>query len=126
MGWTIDHVAGKISQIPEGDVGLYHVEDYSEAAYIGFIERAVNKPGSYEHVSFYNFILNVFIEADTECKGRVTYEQFGTLLCRAASVPRHFGLAPADVDESVRKAMFKAMELKIDLQKAGKGWRENH
>jgi hypothetical protein len=151
LRWTIDHVAGKIAHIPEGDVGLYHVEDYSEAEYVGFIERAVNKPGSYEHVSFYNFILNVFIEADTQCEGRVTYDQFGQLLSRAASVPRHFGLAPADVDESVRKAMFKAMELKrdgvpqgfvthrkfwewtvehtkmkIDLQKAGKGWRENH
>ena len=29
-------------------VGLCHVLDYSEAEYIGFTERAVNVPGSYE------------------------------------------------------------------------------
>lgn len=151
MAWTFEHVGGKILEIPKGDVGLYHVEDYSEAEYIGFIERAVNNPGSYEHASFYNFILNCFVEADTQCHGRINYEQFGKLLTRAATVPRHFGLAPAEVDEAVRKEMFEKMELKrdgvrqgfvtarkfwewtvehtkmkINLQKEGKGWRENH
>merc|ERR1712110_1334185 len=103
LRWTLDHVAGKIGHIPEGDVGLYHVENYSEAEYIGFIERAVNNPGSYEHSSFYNFILNCFVEADTKCEGRITYDQFDALLTRGAVVPRHFGLAPDNVDESVRK-----------------------
>merc|ERR1719238_264359 len=112
MAWTFEHVGGKILEIPKGDVGLYHVENYSEAEYIGFIERAVNNPGSYEHSSFYNFILNCFVEADSKCQGRITYEQFSTLLTRAAVVPRHFGLAPTDVDESVRKEMFASMELK--------------
>jgi len=149
--WAFEHVAVKVGQIPAKDVGLYHVEDYTEAEYIGFVERAVNNPGSYEHASFYNFILNCFVEADVECKGRITYDQFHALLSRAATVPRQFGLAPDDVDEAVRKQMFAAMELKrggkptgyvtarkfwewtvdhtakkIELQKAGKGWRENH
>jgi len=149
--WTFEHVAAKVGQIPAQDVGLYHVENYTEEQYIGFIERAVSNPGSYEHASFYNFILNCFVEADAESKGRITYEQFHKLLDRAAVVPRHFGLAPDSVDESVRKQMFKDMELsrggkplgfvtfrvfwewtvkhvakKIELQKAGKGWRENH
>merc|ERR1711998_307841 len=148
--WSFEHIAGKISAIPEGDVGLYNPEKYSEAQYIGFIERAVNNPGSYEHASFYNFIMNCFVEADTACKGRITFDQFDKLLTRAASVPRHFGLAPDDVDANARKAMFAEMELKrddgvpqgvvtmrsfwdwtvphvkkkIELQKAGKGWRE--
>merc|ERR1712032_1388108 len=79
------------------DVGLYHVENYTEEQYIGFIERAVSNPGSYEHASFYNFILNCFVEADAESKGRITYEQFHKLLDRAAVVPRHFGLAPDSI-----------------------------
>merc|ERR1711953_203247 len=61
--WAFEHVVVKIGQIPAKDVGLYHVEDYTEEEYIGFIERAVNNPGSYEHASFYNFILNCFVEA---------------------------------------------------------------
>jgi len=151
VAWSFEHVAGKISQVPEHDVGLYHPENYTEETYIAFVEKAVNNPGSYEHASFYNFILNCFVEADTESKGRITYDQFHKLLTRAAVVPRTFGLAPDTVDEETRKAMFASMELsrggkklgfvthrvfwewtvkhvakKIELQKAGKGWRENH
>jgi len=151
MEWSMTHVAGKVPQIPKGDVALYHVENYTEVEYVGFVERAVNNPGSYEHSSFYNFILNCFVEADSEGLGRIKYDEFDALLTRAATVPRNFGLAPASVNESVRKEMFKKMELKrdgkpmgfvthrkfwewtvehtkmkIELQKAGKGWRENH
>lgn len=149
MQWTFEHVAGKITAIPAGDVALYHPEDYTEEKYLAFIERAF-VPGSYEHSSFYNFILNCFVESDTHCQGRVNYDQFSQLLSRAAVVPRQFGLAPDTIDEATRRAMFEKMELKrdgvgqgfvtarkfwewtlehtkmkIELQKAGKGWREN-
>lgn len=148
--WAFEHVAGKVTQIPAKSVNLEHVEDYAEADYLDFVERAVTKPGSYEHSSFYNFILSCFVEADTECKGRVNYEQFEAVLTKAASVPRFFGLAPTDVHEDMRKMMFETMQLyrdgqptgfvtprrfwewtvehvgkKIALQKAGKGWRES-
>merc|ERR1739849_63004 len=109
--WANGHVVSAIPKISPGDVGLYHVEDYSEEEYIGFVEKAVNNPGSYEHASFYNFILNCFVEADTESHGRITYDQFHKLLTRAAVVPRTFGLAPDTVDEETRKAMFASMEL---------------
>merc|ERR1712072_990199 len=149
--WAFEHVAVKVGQIPAKDVGLYHVEDYTEAEYIGFVERAVNNPGPYEHASFYNFILNCFVEADEQCQGRITYDQFDKLLSRAATVPRHFGLAPPESSTEARKKMFDQLELvrgdkktgyvtartfwewtvvhvkgMIELQKAGKGWRENH
>merc|ERR1712125_148705 len=149
--WANAHVVSAIPKIPTGDVGLYQVEDYSEEEYIGLVERAVNNPGSYEHASFYNFILNCFVEADEQCEGRITYDQFDKLLTRAAVVPRHFGLAPPESSIEARKKMFDQLELvrgdkktgyvtartfwewtvvhvkgMIDLQKAGKGWRENH
>merc|ERR1712134_15985 len=142
---------GKVGKVPAQDVGLYHVQDYSEEEYIGFIERAVNIEGSYERSSFYNFILNCFVEADESCSGRVTQDQFDKLLTRAATVPRHFGLAPPEASPGTRNQMFDELELKrggqgtgyvtartfwewtvvhvrgmIELQKAGKGWRENH
>merc|ERR1711953_1472326 len=93
------------------DVGLYQVQDYTEEEYIGFVERAVNNPGSYEHASFYNFILNCFVEADEQCEGRITYDQFDKLLTRAATVPRHFGLAPPESSVEARKKMFDELEL---------------
>merc|ERR1711894_207552 len=74
-------------------------------------ERAVNNPGSYEHASFYNFILNCFVEADEQCEGRITYDQFDKLLTRAAVVPRHFGLAPPESSTEARKKMFDQLEL---------------
>merc|ERR1712179_12745 len=148
--WAFDHVISKIGKVPAKDVGLYQVQDYSEEEYIGFVERAVNNPGSYEHASFYNFILNCFVEADEQCEGRITYDQFNKLLTRAATVPRHFGLAPPESSTEARKQMFDQLELvrgdkktgyvtartfwewtvvhvkgMIELQKAGKGWRES-
>jgi len=151
VAWAFDHVVGKVATIPSTDVNPEHVEDYSEKQYLEFIEVAVNNPGSHEHASFYNFILSCFVEADTDCHGRITFDQFDGVLCRAAMVPRYFGLAPAEGDAAMRKKMFEAMEvtrdgkgtgyvtfrkfwewttehvaMKIELQKAGKGWRENH
>merc|ERR1712100_495839 len=84
MQWTFEHLAGKISQIPAGDVALYHPEDYTEEEYLAFIERAF-VPGSYERSSFYNFILNCFVEADTHCQGRINYDQFSQLLPSSGS-----------------------------------------
>merc|ERR1712019_66284 len=143
--WAFDHVISKIGKVPANDVGLYQVQDYTEQEYIGFVERAVNNPGSYEHASFYNFILNCFVEADEQCEGRITYDQFDKLLSRAATVPRHFGLAPPESSAGTRNQMFAEMsagtgyvtaeafwkwtvphvKAMIAAQNAGKGWREN-
>ena len=61
------HVMSAIPEISIGKVGRYHVEDYSEEEYIGFVGTALNNPGSYKHASFYNFILNCFVETDEQC-----------------------------------------------------------
>merc|ERR1719386_545211 len=45
--WAQEHVAGRVGKVPAKDVGLYHVQDYSEAEYLDFIARAVNNDGSY-------------------------------------------------------------------------------
>merc|ERR1712232_1307899 len=56
--WAYDHVVTHVPKVPAKDVGLYHVEDYSEEEYIGFVE------------------------ADEQCQGRITYDQFDKLLSR--------------------------------------------
>lgn len=117
--WAYEHMLEKVASVPEKDVALLHVENYTEKEYLDFIEIAVNDKTSYNRSSFYNFMLNLFVEADESCSGRVNRAQFDVLLNRAAHVPRHFGLAPAEVDKATRDKMFDSMELRRGDQRTG-------
>jgi hypothetical protein len=119
VDWAFEHVIGKVDSIPEKDVALLHVENYTEKEYLDFIEIAVNDKTSYNRSTFYNFMLNMFVEADEACTGRVNRAQFDALLTRAAQVPRHFGLAPPEVDKATRDKMFDSMELRRGDQRTG-------
>jgi len=152
VAFAQDHVAGKVSQVPGGDVEMANYAKYSEKEYLDFMERALLKPDSYERSTFYNFCLTSFIAADVGCNGKISFDQFDVLVDKVAAVPRHFGLAPLESsDTGARRKLFESMELhrdgkgtgfvthrkfwewtlmhttaKLELQKAGKGWRENH
>lgn len=117
--WAFKHVIGKVGSIPEKDVALLHAENYTEKEYLDFVEIAVNDKTSYNRSSYYNFMLNLFVEADESCSGRVNRAQFDALLNRAAKVPRHFGLAPDVVDTATRDKMFDAMELRRGDKRTG-------
>jgi hypothetical protein len=117
--WAHEHVLGKLDTIPEKDVSLLHPENYTQKEYLDFIEIAVNDKTSYNRSSFYNFMLNIFVEADESCSGRVNRAQFEKLLSRAAEIPRHFGLAPPEVDQAFRDKMFESMELRRGEHRTG-------
>lgn len=119
LEWAFKHVVGKVGGIPAKDVSLLHPENYTAEEYLDFLEIAVNDKTSYNRSTYYNFMLNLFVEADESCTGRVNRAQFEALLNRAAQVPRHFGLAPPDVDTAVRDKMFEAMELRRGDQRTG-------
>jgi len=117
--WASDHLLTRLDKIPSGDVSLLHPESYTQQEYLDFIEIAVNDKTSYNRSSFYNFMLNIFVEADESGTGRVNRAQFEALLSRAAQVPRHFGLAPPDVDKVTRDKMFELCELRRGDQRTG-------
>jgi len=119
VDWATDHLLERLEHIPEGDVSLLHPENYTQQQYLDFIEVAVNDKTSYHRSSFYNFMLNIFVESDESCSGRVNRAQFEALLTRAAMVPRHFGLAPPEVDKATRDKMFKDIELRRGDQRTG-------
>jgi len=119
VAWADEHLMGKLDSIPEKDVSLLHPEKYTEKEYLDFMEIAVNDKTSYNRSSYYNFMLNIFVEADESCSGRVNRAQFKALLTRAAQIPRHFGLAPPDVDDTVRDSMFDSMELRRGDHRTG-------
>jgi hypothetical protein len=119
IDWTLEHLVGRLDKIPAKDVSLLHPENYTQQEYLEFIEIAVNDKTSYNRSTFYNFMLNIFVEADESCSGRVNRAQFDGLLDRAAAIPRHFGLAPPDVDKATRDKMFDAIELRRGDQRTG-------
>merc|ERR1711913_225941 len=85
-------------------------EDFTKEEYVAYVDEAVNKPDSIASTTLYNYLLTLFVEADVECKGRISYEQFDGLVEIAAASPRHFGLAPAGRDAAERRRMFDAID----------------
>lgn len=146
VDWAMTHIAGKVGTLdPSSQVDFYHATDYQEKAYLSAMAKAVNDKTSNEFAGFYEFLLTLFVETDSRCRGTITYSEFSHLLDRAAAVPRSFGLAPPAGTEAEREAIFRSMDdtqtglitfrkflqwsmhhtaHKIDLQKAGKGYKK--
>lgn len=144
--WANDHIVSKIATVDTNTkVDFYHIEDYDEQTFLNYLEHALNNPSSSEFASFYEFLLAIFIETDTECKGTIARGEFDALLTRAAQVPRLFGLAPSSASKEERDNIFKSMDinnegyvtfrkfvqwtvdhtkLKIRKQRAGEGFKK--
>jgi Ca2+-binding EF-hand superfamily protein len=112
LGWSTTHIFSKVASIKgeTGRVAFRHVEDFTKEEYVAYVEEAVNKPDSIASTTLYNYLLTLFVEADVDCKGKISYEQFDGLVEIAAASPRHFGLAPAGRDAAARMMMFYAMD----------------
>lgn len=112
LGWSTTHIFSKVASIKgeTGRVAFRHVEDFTKEEYVAYVEEAVNKPDSIASTTLYNYLLTLFVEADVDCKGKISYEQFDGLVEIAAASPRHFGLAPAGRDAAARRMMFDAMD----------------
>jgi len=65
--WACDHVVTHVSKVQAKDVRLYHVKIILRRRTLVLSRKVVNKPGSYEHASFYNFIRNCFVVEDEQC-----------------------------------------------------------
>merc|ERR1739845_90241 len=93
-----------------GRVAFRHVEDFTKEEYVSYVDQAVNDPKSIASTTLYNYLLTLFVEADKDCKGQITFEQFDGLVDIAAASPRHFGLAPQTRDVAERRRMFDSMD----------------
>lgn len=112
IDWTTKHVLGKVATLDgeTGRVAFRHVDQFTKEEYISYVDEAVNNPDSIASTTLYNYLLTLFIEADTDCKGKISFEQFDDLVNIAAATPRHFGLAPQSRDAAARREMFEAMD----------------
>jgi len=111
LNWSYMHIYQKEATIDSGKVAFRHVEDHTKEQYIAYLDKAVNDPHSGASVTFYNYLLTVFVEGDVQANGKVSFEDFDKLVDVAAATPRFFGLAPDIRDEAERKAMFGAMDV---------------
>merc|ERR1711982_61562 len=110
--WANEHIYAKVATL-DGEkhkVAFRHVENYTKEEYIATLMAATRDSTSGEAVVLYNYLLTSFVEADTECKGAVTFEQFDKLVDIAAVPPRFFGLAPDSRDLAARRKMYDEMD----------------
>merc|ERR1712088_465320 len=91
--------------------------------FIVWIRLAMNDRESGAYEQLYQFLWNCFCRADVNNKGKVTFEQFDTLIEEAAELPRLYGFAPSSnamySSEALRKAARKKLFNELDEKKAG-------
>merc|ERR1711953_336759 len=112
LNWSTSHIFSKVGTLTGGvgRVAFRHVEEFTKEEYVAYVDSAVNDADSIASTTLYNYLLTLFVEADVECKGKISYEQLDGLVEIAAASPRHFGLAPAGRDAAARRSMFDAMD----------------
>lgn len=111
--WATDHIFDKVATL-DGEkhkVAFRHIEGYTREEYIATLRAAIKDSKSGEGVVLYNYLLTSFVQADTECRGAIHFEQFDKLVDAAAVTPRFFGLAPDSRDEAARRKMFEEMDV---------------
>jgi len=109
IDWGVSHIASKVPTIDFKKVDFAHLEHNTKEEFIAYVKVACTDRKSRQYATFYEFLLCLFVEADTCSKGAINVEQFDGLLTAAARVPRHFGLAPEQSDPVERKAIFDKM-----------------
>jgi hypothetical protein len=110
--WATEHIFDKVATL-DGEkhkVAFRHIEGYTKEEYLATLRAAIKDGETGEGVMLYNYLLTSFVEADTECRGAITFGEFDKLVDVAAVTPRFFGLAPESRDTAARRKMFDEMD----------------
>jgi len=95
----------------------YHMMRKSKHDFVRFINKATLEKDSAEAKQLYTYLVNCFIDNDTDYDGQVSYRGFNSMIAEAALAPRRFGFAPhtrelystAEEYETERKKLFNEM-----------------
>lgn len=90
--------------------------------FIHFIRQAAHEKDSDAFRELYSFLLGCFVRADKRLDGKVTLDEFDTMVEEAAALPRKYGFAPSSEDmfscvaerKAARAKMFKEMNTHKD------------
>jgi len=91
--------------------------------FIVWIRLAMNDRESVAYEQLYQFLWNCFCRADVSNVGKVTLQQFDTLIEEAAELPRLYGFAPSSAamysSEALRMASRKKLFNELDENNTG-------
>lgn len=92
--------------------------------FVKFLKRATADKNSHEFSELYHFLLQVFIESDTDFDGMIHQQDFDIMVERAGALPRKWGFAPTSAEafptKAARDSFRKAEFAKINTSGTGK------
>jgi len=117
LAYSMQHITEKV-----GAVKPHVLEEGSKDEFIAFIKKAVNK-SSQEYSELYYFLVKVFTQGDADYDGQISFDEFDTMIEKAADMPRRHGLAPKTSDmyksDADRKAARKTQFATVDINNDG-------
>jgi len=86
----------------------------SKHQFVKFVNKAAMDTKSQEHQELYSFLVECFVDNDTDYDGQVSFNGFNSMIAEAATAPRRFGFAPhtrelydtKEAYEAERQALF--------------------
>ena len=118
LKFTMEHIAGKVAGLAP-----HPILDYgNKTQFLTFVEKAV-VVGTPEYLEMYWYLLEMFLEHDTDMDGNVTVGHFIEMVDEALELPVKLKLIPSDLVEfggdskkkiNHREAMFKKYNTRGD------------
>jgi len=91
LKFTLEHIAAKAATLDPHPI----LDHGTEAEFLEFIKKGIT-PGTPEHNELYWYLLEIFLEHDTNKDGNVTLPHFSKMVDRAFELPMKLGLFPSD------------------------------
>jgi len=85
----------------------------SKHNFVSFVNKAALKDKSYEKKELYNFLVECFVDNDTDYDGQVSFNGFNSMVAEAATAPRRFGFAPHTREMYNSKEDYEAERMKL-------------
>lgn len=85
----------------------------SKHNFVAFVNKAAKDQKSFEHKELYNFLVECFVDNDTDYDGQVSFNGFNSMIAEAATAPRRFGFAPHTREMYESKEDYEAERMKL-------------
>lgn len=91
----------------------YHDMRKTKHDFVKFVNNAVLDKKSVEAHEMYKYLVNCFIDNDTDYDGQVSFRGFNSMVAEAALAPRRFGFAPHTREQYATKEEYEKERLAL-------------
>jgi len=91
----------------------------SKHQFVKFVNKARLDQKSGESKELYNFLVECFVDNDTDYDGQVSFNGFNSMIAEAATAPRRFGFAPHTRELYDSKENYEAERMQLFNQLRG-------